>query len=105
MYICTMQENFCNAVIGTVVLTDYNNNTYRIEDVDFSATPSDSFPMRNGDRITYIDYYKKKYGIKISHPRHPMLVTRSKMRDRQAGEGDRVYLVPELCRATGALYY
>ncbi|KYN01664.1 Protein piwi [Cyphomyrmex costatus] len=95
------RENFCNAVIGTVVLTDYNNNTYRIEDVDFSATPSSTFPLKNGESITYVDYYKKKYDIRISNPGHPMLVTRSKTRDRQAGEAERVYLVPELCRTTG----
>lgn len=89
-------------MIGTVVLTDYNNNTYRIEDVDFSTTPGDRFPMKNGERITYVDYYKKRYGIRIMNSRQPMLVTRSRTRDRQAGEGERVYLVPELCRATGA---
>ncbi|KAG5317323.1 AUB protein, partial [Pseudoatta argentina] len=95
------RENFCNSVIGTVVLTDYNNNTYRIEDVDFSASPSSSFPLKNGENITYIDYYRKKYDIKIRNSGHPMLVTKSKRKDRQAGEGERVYLVPELCRATG----
>ncbi|XP_011630854.1 piwi-like protein Siwi [Pogonomyrmex barbatus] len=95
------RENFASTVIGMVVLTDYNNNTYRIEDIDFSTTPSDSFPMKNGTTITYIDYYRKKYGIKISDSRQPMLVTRSKTRGRQAVEMDRVYLVPELCRATG----
>lgn len=93
-------------MIGTVVLTHYNNNTYRIEDVDFSTTPASSFPLKNGDKITYIDYYKKKYGIVIKNQRQPMLVTKSKTRDRQAAEAERVYLVPELCRATGAsLHY
>lgn len=95
------RDNFCNTVIGTVVLTGYNNNTYRIEDVDFSTTPSDTFPLKNGDKITYIDYYQRKYGIRIRNAKHPMLVTRSKPKNRQAEEGDRVYLVPELCRATG----
>ncbi|XP_050457731.1 piwi-like protein Siwi [Cataglyphis hispanica] len=95
------RENFVNTVIGTVVLTHYNNNTYRIEDVDFSTTPTSSFPLKNGDKITYIDYYKKKYGIVIKNQRQPMLVTKSKTRDRQAAEAERVYLVPELCRATG----
>lgn len=105
-HICTcLQELFSSTVIGTVVLTDYNNNTYRIDDVDFSTTPQHSFSMRNGEKISYLDYYRKKYGIKILNPKHPMLVTRNKPRDRQAGDGDRVYLVPELCRTTGALYY
>ncbi|KAL6425964.1 hypothetical protein ACFW04_008931 [Cataglyphis niger] len=95
------KENFVNTVIGTIVLTYYNNNTYRIEDVDFSTTPASSFPLKNGDKITYIDYYKKKYGIVIKNQRQPMLVTKSKTKDRQAAEAERVYLIPELCRATG----
>lgn len=106
VYVCVcVQRAFSNQVIGTVVLTDYNNNTYRIEDVDYSTTPNDTFTLKNGERITYTNYYKKRYDIRISNPRQPMLVTRSKTRDRQAGEGERVFLVPELCRTTGALYY
>lgn len=98
-----VQENFAHAVIGTVVLTDYNNNTYRIEDVDFSTTPSSTFNLRNNEKITYVNYYQKKYDIKISNLRQPMLVSKSKTRDRQAAEPECVYLVPELCRATGIL--
>lgn len=90
-------------MIGTVVLTDYNNNTYRIEDVDFNTTPSSTFVLKNGDQISYMDYYKKRYGIVIRNARQPMLVTKSKTKSRQAEEAERVYLVPELCRATGAL--
>jgi len=71
--------------------------------VDFSTTPSSSFALKNGDQITYVDYYRKKYEITIKNPKQPMLVTKSKTRDRQAGEVERVYLVPELCRATGTL--
>lgn len=95
------RENFANNVIGTVVLTQYNNNTYRIEDVDFSTTPASSFGLKNGEKITYMSYYKKKYNIVIGNQKQPMLVTKSKTRGRQAGEEERVYLVPELCRATG----
>lgn len=90
--------------MGTVVLTDYNNNTYRIEDVDFSTTPNSTFNLRNNETITYVQYYKKRYDIKISNVNQPMLVSRSRTRDRQAAEPERVYLVPELCRATGALH-
>ncbi|XP_071559445.1 piwi-like protein Siwi isoform X2 [Temnothorax nylanderi] len=98
----TYRENFAKAVIGTVVLTDYNNNTYRIEDVNFLTTPSNEFEFK-GDKITYVDYYHKKYDIRIRNLKQPMLVSRSKTRDRQAADPAQnlVYLVPELCRATG----
>lgn len=34
-----------------------------------------------------------------------MLVTKSKSRDRNATQAEMVYLVPELCRATGAFFH
>lgn len=84
-----------------MVLTDYNNHTYRIEDVDFDTSPASTFPMKNGEHISYQEYYFKKYKIEIRNPTQPMLVTRTKLKQRNAGQGDLVYLVPELCRATG----
>ncbi|KAL0113296.1 hypothetical protein PUN28_012449 [Cardiocondyla obscurior] len=94
------RENFCKSVIGIVVLTDYNNNTYRIEDVDFATTPSHTFDMK-GEQVSYVQYYKKKYGLKISNLSQPMLVTTSKAKTREAAEPERVYLVPQFCRPTG----
>ncbi|XP_029174290.1 piwi-like protein Siwi [Nylanderia fulva] len=94
------KKEFCNNVIGIMVLTDYNNHTYRIEDVDFDTSPSSTF-MKSGQSITYQSYYKDKYKITITDATQPMLVTRSKPKARNAGQGDLVYLVPELCRATG----
>lgn len=87
--------------MGIMVLTDYNNHTYRIEDVDFDASPSSTFPIKNSERVSYQDYYWNKYKIQITNATQPMLVTRSKPKQRSAGPGDFVYLVPELCRATG----
>lgn len=90
-------------MIGTVVLTDYNNNTYRIEDVDFSTTPLSTFPKKDGTRVSYMEYYQKRYGITIRERNQPMLLTKNKPKSRQADQdGEDVFLVPELCRATGA---
>lgn len=84
-----------------MVLTDYNNHTYRIEDVDFDTNPSSTFPMKNGEQVSYRDYYWTKYKIKITNATQPMLVTRTRQKQRNADQGDLVYLVPELCYATG----
>ncbi|XP_076749103.1 aubergine [Xylocopa sonorina] len=92
---------FESEVVGLVVLTDYNNHTYRITDIDFDTNPTSTFQLRTGDRISYKDYYKNKYQIRISCDSQPMLVTRVKPKERRAGRTDLVYLVPELCRATG----
>jgi len=60
--------------------------------------------MKNGEHVSYQDYYKNKYKIVITNATQPMLVTRTKPKQRNAGQGDLVYLVPELCRATGTFY-
>lgn len=51
------QETFQQQVLGMIVLTRYNNKTYRISDVLFNATPLASFETKTGP-ITYVDYYK-----------------------------------------------
>lgn len=49
---------FMDRVLGTTVLTAYNNKTYRIDDVDFDKRASDSFDTKNGPE-TFVDYYKR----------------------------------------------
>ena len=41
-----------------VVLTDYNNRTYRIDDVDFSVNPLSTFNLKSGEKISYSQYYR-----------------------------------------------
>ncbi|KDR24113.1 Protein piwi, partial [Zootermopsis nevadensis] len=95
------KELFKQAIIGAVVLTDYNNRTYRVDDVDFDVTPSSTFELRRGEQVSYIDYYLRKYQRKIYSVDQPLLVTRTKAREQRAGQDEFVYLVPELCRMTG----
>ncbi|XP_063994744.1 piwi-like protein Siwi [Diachasmimorpha longicaudata] len=96
------QDSFKAEVIGLTVLTSYNNNTYRIDDVDFNQSPQGTFHSKKDNKaISYMDYYKSRYGIDIRVPTQPLIVTRSTARDRRAGKDEVIYLVPELCRATG----
>ncbi|XP_044590639.1 piwi-like protein Siwi isoform X1 [Cotesia glomerata] len=90
------------AVLNSRVMTDYNNNTYRIDDIDFSRTPQSTFPLGK-DQVptTYLQYYQSKYGISIRDPKQPLLASRSDQRDRRAGQDEIIYLIPELCRTTG----
>jgi aubergine-like protein len=44
-------------VVGAIVLTDYNNNTYRVDDVDFSQNPTSTFELKSKDKISYLKYY------------------------------------------------
>lgn len=52
------QEQFAREMIGLTVLTDYNNQTYRIDDVDFGQNPLTKFDRRDGP-ISYKDYYSQ----------------------------------------------
>jgi len=53
------QTAFKDAVLGQIVLTDYNNRTYKIDDIDFSVSPSSKFEMKGQGPISYADYYMK----------------------------------------------
>lgn len=54
--------------------------------------------------ISYMDYYRNKYGINISNRSQPLFVARLPLRDRRAGKDELLYLIPELCRATGKIF-
>ena len=78
-------ENAQKALIGAIVLTRYNNKTYKIDDVDFNASPSSKFNdhkgktihgevkkmtehnyfLTSGGEISFVDYYKRQYNIDI----------------------------------------
>ncbi|XP_027854008.2 piwi-like protein Siwi [Aphis gossypii] len=93
---------FKMGVIGSIVLTRYNNQTYRIDDVDEESCTNSTFLKKDGSSISYIDYYKNRYGINISNQKQPMLISKKKKSFRIEGEEtELVYLVPELCSMTG----
>lgn len=50
------REAFSKSVLGLTVLTDYNNKTYRVDDVDFEQTPESTFETKNGPK-SYMSYY------------------------------------------------
>lgn len=55
-----LQKLFTQAIAGCIVLTDYNNATYRVDDVDFDVTPRSTFEIKkkgNVKKVSYVDYY------------------------------------------------
>lgn len=52
-------------LLGTSVLTRYNNKSYKIDEMDFNASPKDTFTNEKGESMTYLDYYRNQYGITI----------------------------------------
>lgn len=44
--------------IGSIVITRYNNRTYRIDDIEWDKSPNDTFTMADGSKTTFIEYYR-----------------------------------------------
>lgn len=45
-------------ILGMTVLTEYNNKTYRIDDIKFDMKPADKFSKKDGSEISFIEYYQ-----------------------------------------------
>lgn len=54
----SFKETFQQKVLGITVLTDYNNETYRIDDVDFEKTPLSTFKKGEED-VSFVNYYRQ----------------------------------------------
>ena len=52
------QEEATRQLVGSVVLTRYNNRTYRIDDLAWDKNPQSTFIDHTGKAITFIEYYK-----------------------------------------------
>ncbi|XP_043548694.1 piwi-like protein 4 [Chiloscyllium plagiosum] len=91
-----------NELVGFVVLTRYNNKTYRINDIDWNVKPTDIFKKADGTEITYVDYYSQQYDASITDLKQPMLVSWLKSKNRSMDVAPRlVHLIPEFCYLTG----
>lgn len=90
------------ALLGLTVLTDYNNKTYRIDDIDFTKKPTDTFDTKDGP-VSFIDYYRNRYNLTIRDRNQPLLISKAKARDMRGNpdQSELICLIPELCRATG----
>ena len=88
------QETISTALTGATVVTRYNQKTYRVERVDFAMSPATTFD-KNGEQVSYSEYYKTRYNETIKDPNQPLLINK----DRKTG--NEVALIPELCQLTG----
>ncbi|XP_078598436.1 piwi-like protein 1 [Branchiostoma floridae x Branchiostoma japonicum] len=88
-------------LVGLIVLTRYNNRTYRIDEISWDARPTDKFKMKDGTEMTYVEYYAKKYSKTLTDMNQPMLVSRPKKKMQKGGEEGVLHILPELCSLTG----
>ena len=52
------QEEATRQLVGSVVLTRYNNRTYRIDDIAWDKNPQSTFIDHTGKALTFIEYYR-----------------------------------------------
>ncbi|XP_053319817.1 piwi-like protein 2 [Spea bombifrons] len=96
------QDEVTKQLLGNIVITRYNNRTYRIDDIEWSKSPKDTFTMTDGTNITFLEYYSKNYGITVKEEDQPLLVHRPKERKvAQSKIQGVVLLLPELSFMTG----
>ncbi|XP_032647113.1 piwi-like protein 1 [Chelonoidis abingdonii] len=94
------RETCAKELIGLIVLTKYNNKTYRVDDIDWDSNPKCTFKKADGSEISFIDYYKMQYNQEITDLNQPVLVSQPKRR-RGPGMPGPAVLIPELCYLTG----
>ncbi|XP_078658725.1 piwi-like protein 1 isoform X2 [Branchiostoma floridae x Branchiostoma belcheri] len=95
------QEQCTRQLVGEVVLTRYNNKTYRIDDIAWDKSPTSCFTFHTGEEISFVDYYKKAYNINIADDSQPLIINRPKKRAKDADPNEVLCLIPELCWLTG----
>lgn len=98
----SFQEAAKKTLLGSVIITRYNNRTYRIDDLCFDKNPMSTFPTKDG-AISYYDYYLKNHNITIRDKSQPLLISikKQKLANNQQAEDIVFCLVPETCYLTG----
>ncbi|EHB01502.1 Piwi-like protein 1 [Heterocephalus glaber] len=96
------QEQVAKELIGLIVLTKYNNKTYRVDDIDWDQNPKSTFKKADGSEVSFLEYYQQQYNQEITDLKQPVLVSQPK---RRRGPGGTMpgpaMLIPELCYLTG----
>ncbi|XP_043925727.1 piwi-like protein 1 [Protopterus annectens] len=96
------REACMKELVGLIVLTRYNNKTYRIDDIAWNLSPRSKFKKTDGSEISFVEYYKMQYNEEITEVNQPLLVSQVRSRRGPGGETQRpVNLVPEFCFLTG----
>lgn len=93
-------DECAKTMVGNIVLTRYNNKTYKVDDIAWDLRPTNTFE-KNGEQISYKEYYQKNWNIQVSDENQPLLVSRPTEKDRRRGDEQNLYLLPELCTVTG----
>ena len=47
------ERRFHDTAVGQIVLTRYNNKHYKIDDIDWSSNPTDTFTLKSGQEASF----------------------------------------------------
>jgi aubergine-like protein len=82
-----------------------NMKVYKIDGVDFKMTPKNTFNLAHeGKDVTYVDYFKEKYGYVIKNDKQPLvrvICKAPKFSTLKDPKDQTIYLVPEMLTLTG----
>ncbi|XP_053507651.1 piwi-like protein 1 isoform X2 [Ictalurus furcatus] len=93
--ICTKE------LVGVIVLTKYNNKTYRIDDIAWDQTPNNTFTRGDTD-ISFNEYFSSRYDLQITDRNQVLLVSHvRRLGPAGAPPPGPVLLIPEFCYLTG----
>jgi aubergine-like protein len=87
-------------LVGEIIITRYNNKTYRIDDIEWNTHPTDTFEVK-GEKVTFKDYFKNNYGLDVKDLKQPLLVSKPRDKDKRRGMSGNILLLPEFCSITG----
>lgn len=98
------EDGIRKQMIGRMVVTKYNNRSYRIDDLVFDKNCFMEFEI-DDKKMTIFEYFKERHNYIIKDPkqfliRSDLQVYVSGMQGKQKQE---VFLVPECCYLTGLL--
>ena len=84
------------------LLSRFNNQTYRIDGIDWDQNPMTEFEKKTGEKLSLFQYYADKYSRNIRDLKQPLIISVPPLREqRTGGNTGPLYLVPELCYMTG----
>uniref|UniRef100_A0A8C5LYC6 Piwi-like protein 1 n=1 Tax=Leptobrachium leishanense TaxID=445787 RepID=A0A8C5LYC6_9ANUR len=86
--------------LGQIVLTQYNNRTYRVDEIFWNMNPQSTFKKYDGTDISFVEYYKTQYGIQIKDLQQPLIANIPK-KVKPGEKAGPLLLIPELCHLTG----
>lgn len=94
-------EAWNQQLVGSIVMTRYNNKAYRIDEITTAASPQTTFRLDKEQRdISYADYVREHWNTEVKDLNQPMIINRPKPK-RGEQQAPPAYLIPELCFTTG----